>query len=72
MSPEQSVISWQILGAAYYAYGRRSQAEDIFKQIYGIRPNFNLSREIPRLQKLYNLTIYNPETRQYFSNIGPG
>ncbi len=72
LSPEESVISWQILGAAYYAYGRRSQAEDIFKQIYGIRPNFNLSREIPRLQKLYNLTIYNPETRQYFGNIGPG
>jgi tetratricopeptide (TPR) repeat protein len=72
LSPEQSVITWQVLGAAYYAYGRRSQAEDIYKQIYGVRQNFNLSREIPRLQKLYNLTIYNPETRQFFSNIGPG
>jgi sugar lactone lactonase YvrE/tetratricopeptide (TPR) repeat protein len=71
LSAEQRVISWQMLAAAYYAYGRRTQAEDVYKQVYTLRSNFNLSREIPRLQKLYNLTIYNPETRQYFGNIGP-
>jgi sugar lactone lactonase YvrE/tetratricopeptide (TPR) repeat protein len=71
LSAEQRVISWQILAAAYYAFGRRAQAEDTFKQIFGVRPNFNVSREIPRLQKLYDLQIYNPETRRFFGNIGP-
>jgi sugar lactone lactonase YvrE/tetratricopeptide (TPR) repeat protein len=71
LSAEQKVISWQILAAAYYAFGRRAQAEDTFKQIFGVRPNFNISREIPRLQKLYNLQIYNPETRRFFGNLGP-
>ena len=72
LSVEQRVISWQLLAAAYYAFGRRTQAEDVYKQVYSVRSNFNLSREIPRLQKLYDLTIYNPETRQYFGNVGPG
>ena len=72
LSVEQRVISWQLLAAAYYAFGRRAQAEDVYKQVYSVRSNFNLSREIPRLQKLYDLTIYNPETRQYFGNVGPG
>jgi hypothetical protein len=72
MSAEERVISWQILAAAYYAYGRRDQAERTFKQIFTLRPNFILSREIPRLERLYGLNIYNPETRQFFGAIGPG
>ncbi len=71
LSAEQQVISWQILSVAYYAFGRRSQAEDTFRGIFNLRRNFDLSREIPRLQKLYDLEIYNPETRSYFSSFGP-
>ncbi|MGD8698723.1 MAG: NHL repeat-containing protein, partial [Gemmatimonadales bacterium] len=71
LSAEEMVLSWQVLAAAYYAYGRRDQAEDTFRQIFALRPNFILSREIPRLDRLYGLNIYNPETRQYFGAIGP-
>ncbi len=71
LSAEQQVISWQILAAAYYAFGRRSQAEDTFRGIFNLRRNFDLSREIPRLRRLYDLEIYNPETRSYFSSFGP-
>lgn len=71
LSAEEMVVSWQILAAAYYAYGRRDQAENTFRQIFNIRPNFILSREIPRLERLYGLNIYNPETRQFFGAIGP-
>ncbi len=71
LSAEQQVISWQILAAAYYAFGRRSQAEDMFRGIFNLRRNFDLGREIARLQKLYDLEIYNPETRSYFSSFGP-
>lgn len=72
LSSEERVISWQILAAAYYAFGRRAQAEDTFKQIYGVRPSFSVSREIPRLDRLYALQIYNQETRQFFGNVTPG
>jgi DNA-binding beta-propeller fold protein YncE len=71
LSGEETVISWQILAAAYYAFGRRDQAEQTFGQIFNVRPNFILSREIPRLERLYGLNIYNSETRQYFGAIGP-
>ncbi len=71
LSAEEMVLSWQMLAAAYYAFGRRDQAEDTFRQIFSLRPNFILSREIPRLDRLYGLNIYNPETRQYFGAIGP-
>jgi len=71
LSAEEMVLSWQVLAAAYYAYGRRDQAEETFRQIFTLRPNFILSREIPRLERLYGLDIYNPETRQFFGAIGP-
>jgi tetratricopeptide (TPR) repeat protein len=71
LSAEEMVLSWQMLAAAYYAYGRRDQAEDTFRQIFTLRPNFILAREIPRLERLYGLNIYNPETRQFFGSVGP-
>ncbi len=70
LSTEQKVISWQILAAAYYAFGRRVQAEDTFREIFNLRRNFDLSREIPRLARLYGLEIYTPETRRFFGSFG--
>ncbi len=69
LSVEQRVVSWQILAAAYYAFGRRGQAEDTFRQVLDARPGFDLISEITRLQRLYDLSIYNPETRRYFSGL---
>ncbi len=71
LSAEQQVISWQILSVAYYAFGRRTQAEDTFREIFNLRRNFDIGREISRLQRLYDLEIYNPETRSYFGSFGP-
>jgi DNA-binding beta-propeller fold protein YncE/tetratricopeptide (TPR) repeat protein len=72
LSAEQTVIARQILGCAYFAFGRRTEAEDTFREIFGLRPDFNLSREIARLRRLYALSIYNPETERFFGNIRPG
>ncbi len=69
LSAEQKVISRQILAAAYYAFGRRSDAEDTFREIYRVRPSFDLGREIPRVRTLYGLIIYNPETRSFFGQL---
>ncbi|MEE8520687.1 MAG: hypothetical protein V3S83_04950 [Gemmatimonadota bacterium] len=70
LSTEQQVLSRQVLAAAYYAYGRRSEAEDTFREIYTVRPSFDLNREIPRVRILYGLTIYNPETQGFFGRLG--
>ena len=64
------MLSRQVLAAAYYAYGRRSEAEDTFREIYTVRPSFDLNREIPRVRILYGLTIYNPETQGFFGRLG--
>lgn len=69
LSPEQTVVARQILAAAYYAFGNQVRAEDAFREIFNVRSDFNLDREIPRLQRLYGLTIYNPETRRFFGAI---
>jgi DNA-binding beta-propeller fold protein YncE/tetratricopeptide (TPR) repeat protein len=69
MSSEQMVVGRQILAAAYYAFGNRVRAEDTFREIFNIRPEFNLDREIARLRRLYSLTIYNPETQRFFGAI---
>jgi hypothetical protein len=72
LSAEQTVVARQILACAYFAFGRRVEAEDTFREIFNMRPEFNLSREISRLQRLYALSIYNPETERFFANIRPG
>ena len=71
LSSEQQVLSRQVLAASYYAFGRRTEAEDTFREIYTVRPSFDLNSEIPRVRTLYNLTIYNPETRAFFGNLRP-
>jgi DNA-binding beta-propeller fold protein YncE/tetratricopeptide (TPR) repeat protein len=72
LNTEQEVISRQLLAAAYYAFGRRGEAEDTYRKIFAIRPGFNLSGEIQRLQRLYGLTIYSPQTLQFFGNLRRG
>ncbi len=69
---EQTVVGRQVLACAYFAYGDRVRAEDTFREIFSIRPDFNLEREIPRLQQLYALRIYNPETQRFFGALRPG
>lgn len=69
---EQQVVGRQVLACAYFAYGDRVRAEDTFREIFSIRPDFNLDREVPRLQQLYGLRIYNPETRRFFGALRPG
>lgn len=69
LSEEQLVVSSQLLAAAHFAFGNRAKAEDVFREIFEVRPGFDLEREIPRLQALYDLTIYNPQMRQYFGGL---
>ncbi|UCC74846.1 MAG: NHL repeat-containing protein [Gemmatimonadota bacterium] len=69
---EQTVVARQVLACAYFAYGDRGRAEDTFREIFSVRPDFNLDREIARLGQLYGLRIYNPETQRFFGNVRPG
>jgi tetratricopeptide (TPR) repeat protein len=71
LTPEEEVISRQLLAAAYFAFGRRAEAEDTFREIFNLRPDFVLAREIPRIRTLYALTIYNPETERFFGDLRP-
>jgi hypothetical protein len=72
MHAEQTVVGRQVLACAYFAYGDRVRAEDTFREIFSVRPDFNLDREIPRLGQLYALRIYNPETQRFFGSLRPG
>jgi tetratricopeptide (TPR) repeat protein len=68
---EQAVVGRQVLAVAYYAFGRRVDAEDTFREIFSLRPQFDLEGEIPRIRSLYGLIIYNPETRRFFAALTP-
>lgn len=71
LSPEGQVVARQILAAAYYAFGRRSEAEDTFREIYSVRRGFDFRAEPARLLRLYGLTVYNPETQRFFGGLIP-
>ena len=71
LSPEGQVVARQILAAAYFAFGRRSEAEDTFREIYSVRRSFDFRAESDRLLRLYGLTVYNPETQRFFGGLTP-
>ncbi len=68
---EQAIVSRQVLAVAYYAYGRRVEAEDTFREIFNLRPRFDLNQEIPRIRALYGLVLYNPDTERFFGALRP-
>jgi sugar lactone lactonase YvrE/tetratricopeptide (TPR) repeat protein len=68
---EQTIVSRQVLAVAYYAYGRRVEAEDTFREIFNLRPQFDLNSEIPRIRQLYGLILYNPDTERFFGALRP-
>lgn len=72
LSTEQIVVGSQLLAAAYHAFGNKAAAADAFREILSARPDFDLEREIPRLQRLYDVTIYNTQTRRFFGTVGSG
>jgi len=72
LTEEQMVVGSQLLAAAYYAFGNRVKAEDTFRVVFRARPGFDLEREIPRLERLYGLTIYNTQTRRFFGSLRGG
>ena len=65
------MVGRQVLAVAYYAFGRRVDAEDTYREILNVRPQFDLEGEIPRIRSLYGLIIYNPETRRFFAALTP-
>lgn len=72
LTVEQRVVALQVLACAYYAFGRRTEAEDQFREIFNVRPEFDLGREISRLRSLYGLTLYNSDMERFFETIRPG
>ncbi|HSG81896.1 MAG TPA: hypothetical protein VLC48_06590 [Gemmatimonadota bacterium] len=68
---EQQVVGRQVLAAAYYAFGRRVEAEDTFREIFNLRPQFDLAIEVRRIRSLYGLVLYNPETQRFFGALTP-
>jgi sugar lactone lactonase YvrE/tetratricopeptide (TPR) repeat protein len=69
LSVEEIVVGNQLLAAAYYAFGNKVAAADAFREILSARPGFDLEQEMPRLQRLYDVTIYNTQTRRFFGAV---
>lgn len=72
LSAEDVVVGNQLLAAAHYAFGNKAAAAEAFREILRARPDFDLEQEIPRVQRLYDVTIYNTQTRRFFGTVGSG
>lgn len=68
--PER-VLSYEILAAACYAFGRKEDAKTEFMKIFVLQPDYDMRREVDNAQRLYDIVIFNNEMIRFFENLGP-
>jgi len=67
--PER-VLSYQILAAACYVFGRKDDAKTEFMKIFVLQPDYDMRREVDNAQRLYDIVIFNNEMIRFFENLG--
>jgi hypothetical protein len=71
LSTEQRILSYEIIAAAHYAFGRRADAEREYRKIFVLNPGFDLSRHIEEVQRLYSIAVFNPQMTDFFLALAP-
>ncbi|MCK4304018.1 MAG: NHL repeat-containing protein [Candidatus Eisenbacteria sp.] len=68
---EERVMGYQLLAAALYASGRKTEAKDQYEKIFVLQPAFDLDASLEQIRQLCNVTIYSLEMISFFRDLQP-
>ena len=54
-----------------YSFQRVPDADEVYRSVLELDPDFNLSAHLDRVRELYGLTVFADEMLAHFSEIGP-
>lgn len=68
---DQKLIVKQVLAAIFHSLGRIQEADDAFRGVFTVNPDFVLMDHLAHVQAAYDLTIFTPEMLDHFRTVGP-
>jgi tetratricopeptide (TPR) repeat protein len=71
LDPEERILSYEILAAAYFAFGRKAEARTEYMNLFVLDPAFNLAVRAERAERLYNVVIFNRKMMDFFEELRP-
>ena len=68
---DQRLIVKELLAGVLYSFQRVPDADEVYRSVFELDPDFNLSAHLDRVRELYGLTVFADEMLAHFSEIGP-
>ena len=68
---DQRLIVKELLAGVLYSFQRVPDADEVYRSVFELDPDFNLSAHLERVRALYGLTVFADEMLAHFSEIGP-
>ena len=68
---DQRLIVKEILAAVYHSLGQMEEADEAFRGVYEVDPDFVLADHLAHVEETYDVTIFTPEMLDHFQGVGP-
>ncbi len=68
---DQRLIVKEILAAVFHSLGRVEDADDAFRGVFQVDPEFVLTDHLAHVQETYGLVVFTPEVLDHFRTVGP-
>lgn len=68
---DQRLIVKEILAAVYHSLGRVEDADNAFRGVYKVDPDYVLDTHVAHVKDTYGLTVFAPEMLEHFRGVGP-
>ena len=65
------IIVKELMAGVLYSFQRVPDADEVYRSVFELDPDFNLSAHLERVRELYGLTVFADEMLTHFSEIGP-
>ena len=68
---DQRLIVKEILAAVYHSLGQMEEADEAFRGVYEVDPDFVLADHLAHVEETYAVAIFTPEMLEHFQGVGP-
>ena len=68
---DQRLIVKELLAGVLYSFQRVPDADEVYRSVFQVDPDFNLSAHLARVREAYGLQVFVDDMLAHFSEVGP-
>ncbi len=68
---DQRLIVKELLASVLYSFQRIPDADEIYRGVFDVDPDFNLSAHLEHVSQVYGITVFADDLLLHFSEVGP-